>query len=65
MTKQHFIELANVIRCANNNGNAVFSTEAVKELASFCKRANPAFKSDRWFDYIDGKCGPNGGKIQS
>lgn len=30
-------------------------------LADFCARQNPAFKRQLWLDYIEGKCGPNGG----
>ena len=60
MSKKDFIALADVIR----NNRAAFSDAAIDELAKFCKRENYAFKEDRWRDYIDGKCGPNGGAIK-
>jgi hypothetical protein len=69
MSKKHFIALANVIRQNNaalahiKNAADAFTPVQIKLLAEFCKSTNPAFKSDRWFDYIDGKCGQNGGKI--
>jgi hypothetical protein len=51
MKKKHFILLADDLR-------------RIKP-ADFCQKHNPAFKRQRWFDYIDGKCGPNGGKINA
>lgn len=59
MSKKHFIALANMIRIARQNGK--FLNGEVVEIANFCKSQNPNFKTDRWFNYIDGKCGPNGG----
>jgi len=65
MSKKHFIALANVIRAARASNSAAFRNGEVNELAEFCKSTNPNFKADRWFDYIDGKCGSNGGKIKN
>jgi hypothetical protein len=31
-------------------------------LADFCEQQNREFKRDSWLDYINGNCGPNGGK---
>ena len=64
MTKRHFIALADTIRFANKYDSNCFSEEAIKELALFCKRENPSFDKDLWLDYIDGLCGPNGGKVK-
>ena len=68
MTKKHFIALANVVKSANavaaNMGEPeVFNREALLELASFCRSQNSSFKRERWFDYIAGECGPNGGTV--
>jgi len=64
MTKKHFIELADHIRTFNNREAVPFTQEQIGELADFCKFQNPRFDRQRWLDYIDGKCGPNGGKIE-
>lgn len=56
MTKKHFIELADEVRPYRDN------RAMLEVLARFCKRQNSAFNKQRWLDYIDGKCGPNGGK---
>jgi hypothetical protein len=65
MTKKDFIALADLIKMYNRNVNneEQFTTCQIQELASFCKQSNSAFKADRWMDYINGKCGPNGGAI--
>ena len=67
MTKKHFIALADMIRYANAQpGNyQLFSPPVLHYLADFCWSQNPSFKKQRWLDYIDGKCGPNGGKIET
>lgn len=59
MTKKHFIELADEIR--PYRGDRVI----LEVLANFCKRQNSNFNKQRWLDYIDGKCGPSGGKVNS
>lgn len=64
MTKKHFIELANVIR-REQAQNAAFSRVQLETLAGFCQSVNPRFSRQRWLDYINGKCGPNGGKIKA
>jgi len=61
MSKRHFIELADMIR----ENREHFNQEAIDALAKWLKGQNPAFMPGRWFDYIDGKCGPNGGAIKS
>ena len=63
MTKKQLIELADTIRTYNNFAEEPFTARQIAELASFCKRSNPAFKLERWLDYIAGKCGPNGGRV--
>lgn len=61
MTKKQFIALADVIRDDIND----FHQNTIERLADFCQSQNPAFKRQRWLDYIAGKCGPNGGKPKS
>ena len=68
MTKKHFIQLADMIRERNYLPNGVPTNHeervqgyVIEMLAGFCESVNPEFKRDRWIDYIEGKCGPNGG----
>lgn len=61
MSKKHFIELADMIR----DNREHFTQEAIDALAKWCKAQNPGFMPGRWFDYIDGKCGPGGGAIKA
>lgn len=61
MTKKDFILLANYIKEFNGEP---FTFSQLSCLASFCKAVNPSFKRERWFNYIDNKCGPNGGPIK-
>ena len=76
MTKQHFISLADWIKRHNNECTASpqdesfertsripFTLDHLRTLAAFCESQNPRFKRGRWLDYIDGKCGKNGGKV--
>lgn len=60
MTKKDFIALADLIKARPH----CFSGLAIVSLADFCKDQNQLFNRDRWYDYIGGKCGPNGGKIK-
>ena len=73
MTKKHFIALADAIRVYNKNAfpagkNTVsplqFGWTQLFVLADFCQQANPNFKRGRWLDYVNGKCGPNGGPVK-
>jgi hypothetical protein len=63
MSKKHFITLADMIRKARNSTD-MFKNGEVLELAAFCKSQNCNFNRERWLDYIDGKCGPNGGPVK-
>lgn len=67
MTKKHFIKLADSIReyqeAQYRNGVVEKAPFLIDVLADFCQSQNPNFNRDRWIDYIQGKCGPNGGKI--
>lgn len=62
MTKKHFIALADALRQYRKNGT--LPDVIVNVLGSFCQEVNPRFKMERWIEYLDGKCGPNGGKIK-
>lgn len=70
MTKKHLIELADVMRecrpdtsfCANKKAQW---RKDVCALADFCARVNPRFDRARWYDYIDGQCGPSGGAVKN
>ena len=61
MSKKHFIELADRIRYHRD----AFTDEALDVLVSFCKSQNGNFKEDRFRSYINGECGPNGGKVKA
>lgn len=61
MTKKHFIELADVLKRLKSKDQALNDTQ-LSALADFCYKQNPAFKRNRWLGYIEGVCGPNGGK---
>ena len=72
MTKKHFIALAEAMRKTEpiklNQKNSRASAEHrqwqtdVLTLADFCLNQNPRFNRVRWLSYLEGTCGPNGGK---
>lgn len=74
MTQKHFIALADTFRTCKPNPAAMGSGAYIDALtqwaidrnyvADFCAIQNPNFDRQRWLDYIDGKCGPNGGKLK-
>lgn len=68
MHKKQFIALADAIRDHNDAGysieRAAFNPSHLLTLADFCQSQNPQFNRERWFDYIAGKCGPNGGEVK-
>ncbi len=68
MTKKSFIALANTIKRANTACNRderpVFNQDSIEYLADFCAAQNPQFNRSRWFSYIAGTCGTNGGSVK-
>jgi hypothetical protein len=68
LTKKDFIRLADYLTDESLATYCGMTPErsnlaALREhLANFCRASNPAFKRERWLDYVAGKCGPNGGK---
>ena len=58
MTKQNFIALADHLRGLD------IPEDVLAALVDFCRSQNPAFNRDRWLNYLNGKCGPNGGKLK-
>lgn len=66
MTQKHFIALADAIKAHNDRFGPAsglrFGPEQLYVLAEFCAKQNPRFNWERWMSYIEGKCGPNGGK---
>ena len=64
MTKKEFIALADAIRRYGNETDDSFNPSQISWIAKFCKTQNPAFKEGRWLDYVEGKCGKNGGAIK-
>ena len=79
MTKKHFIKLADVLRDLKpqspsevESDSVLYATrmarlqqweETCAALAEFCRSQNSQFNTPRWFGYIDGNNGPNGGKL--
>lgn len=76
MTKKHFIALADYLRGTkpdqstwDGSGEMIAGRldqwEAdVQAIARFCKSQNGGFMYDRWMDYINSDCGPNGGAVK-
>ena len=71
MTKKHFIALADAIRRHNESASEHHQDEDRFEeahlltLTDFLAEQNPRFNRERWLDYINGKCGKNGGKVKA
>lgn len=80
MSKKHFIALADLLRHnkpvglkdetgqfaeGRDIGRMAMWARMVEVLADFCQEQNHQFNRERWLDYIDGKCGPNGGAIKT
>lgn len=69
MSKKDFIALADHIKNHNRDEResgaySPFNSIHVKVLADFCRSQNANFMRDRWLDYINGECGPNGGAVK-
>lgn len=65
MTKKHFIALADGLRNEKPNENWLNKMVQwhmdVNAIADVCAASNPRFNRERWLDYVNGLCGPNGG----
>jgi hypothetical protein len=68
MSKQDFIVLADDVRRFNRLSDPSgitaplpFTDKQIECLADFCAGQSPRFNRERWLDYLNGKCGPNGG----
>ncbi len=78
MSKKHFIALADSLKEAEEDIQAAIadrpqevrdwakwqSTIIRNRLADYCASQNYRFMRGRWLAYIDGECGPNGGKVK-
>jgi len=76
MSKKDFIALADALRLTEPTYSDSILKESqtdvmirhaqwvrdIRTIADVCAATNPQFKRDRWMDYINGECGPNGGK---
>lgn len=60
MSKKTLIALADYIR-GTEGFCEEFTPKQIEHLANFCHAQNPNFKRGRWLDYINDKCGKNGG----
>ena len=71
MSKKHFIALADALRGTRPSQRDIEMLTGEYQqwkrdrdaIAQICILSNAYFKLDRWLDYIDGKCGPNGGHV--
>lgn len=66
MSEKNFVDLADTLREVkeNSKGAVVSWEELLEELVRFCKRQNPRFDEERWLDYLEGSCGPSGGRAK-
>jgi hypothetical protein len=68
MTRKEIVRLAELIRYYNVQntcmGGRAFDTLQINMLANFCRESNPQFDRNKWLSFIDGKCGPHGGKVK-
>lgn len=68
MTKQDFIALADTLRAErpnmnwNKNKHVQWSLDC-HAVARVCQQQSGRFNKERWWGYLRGECGPNGGKI--
>ncbi len=66
LTKKGFIALADHLRATRPTGTLLSPVhmeqweKQVTSMADMLGASNPAFKRQRWLDYIDGKCTANG-----
>lgn len=78
MSKKDFIALANALRTRGTElqnryaKSPLYLTvvlreheETVQKLADFCAQANPRFNRTLWISFINGECGPSGGKVKT
>lgn len=68
MTKKHFIKIADKLRESKpSDKDTAKLTQWLEDreiIADYFAAVNPRFNRERWLDYIDGKCGPNGGRVK-
>ena len=71
MSKKDFIALADELRdVLTDSPDAahyrvdIQRARMIDALCSFMRSQNPAFKEDRWRDYLVGECGPSGGAVR-
>ena len=66
MSKKDYIAIANKMQgtepAQNERERRHQWTDDLVALADLFQADNPRFLRQRWFDYVTGKCGPNGGK---
>lgn len=67
MSKKHFIKLADSVKYIfkQNDYTERQRIDIINELASFCIMNGSNFNRSRWIDYINGECGPSGGKVKA
>ena len=64
MSKKDFIALADFLkaRTITPNNGGTFTPYQIEQLADFCQWQNSNFNRERFIAYINGECGPSGGK---
>lgn len=71
MTKKHFIALADVfrdakpIKCMDLSYTVGRDSQWSEDVERVCQYLStfPNFNRERWIDYVNGVCGPSGGKL--
>jgi len=60
MSKKNFIALADALRPVKDQ----ITPEVMRAIIEFCRSQNYNFKAGLFEEYLNGRCGPCGGKIK-
>ncbi len=64
ITKKQIIEIADTIKDIARDADGLIELSlVVDKFADYLEAQNPNFNRERFNGYINGTCGPNGGKV--
>ena len=64
ITKNQIIEIADTIKDIARDADGLIELSlVVDKFADYLAAQNPNFKRERFIGYINGECGPNGGRV--